>query len=322
MTQPALAGFFSTHTPVANPVQQANKEENKLTQAKSFVDSWFSLLKIISYTTLFFCIFSVLFATLDVYDSDGNVVKNKIEFEAAQFLFTPAIIPVLFILFASAEQFSITQKNQRKNLTGRYSNKDNKGRDIVKKVFDGLVFPSVVTLAVYVCYATSFSLFFSYAGPRCASESLDKNDSLIYLLHKFACMIYNFPFTQLLLSILIAGQTIVLGYYFFKSMPLASRTNAGKFANNTRKGAGRRALALKDTTGRGVSRGVSALGEKAKPGFLSLFGGSKKNVNKSKKVPQNKVIPRNVQPKTSSWTPARRRQSTLSLASPWAGSKS
>lgn len=205
-------------TIIEKNAQAAKKPPNRILPGS--VGKWHTTLKTLCIATFFFSVFSLLFASLTLYSSDGNVIERTLDFDSMTFLLTPCIASLLFLIFGSSTHFSTMRVNSQKNYQGKWVKQTENGGKIIKRVFDNKWVAITVTIVLYLCYITSFSLFFAYGTPRCATESLNNNTEFIYLLHKIACSIYNIGFMKMLLSLLILIQTGMLAFYLYKSMPI------------------------------------------------------------------------------------------------------
>ena len=221
--------------PVGMPqmvVQQNEKRENKpkYSEATGYVSSWVRNIRFLCATTIIFSLFAFLFAGLTIYSSDGETIEPPLDFESRSFVLTPTILPIIFLFFGSVQQFATARYNQERNLSGKLKLQTANGRKVTREVFDSIMYPGIVSIVLFGCYIASFSLFFAYGAPRCPTESLIKNEGWIYLAHKGACHVYNLGFLKLLLAVLIVAQTGLLMFYFYKSMAMDQKRNAGKLA--------------------------------------------------------------------------------------------
>ena len=252
------APIFAMPAGMGVPTQAMAEEAGEAIYSKAtgYVGGWVRNLKLLCITTIIFCVFTFLFAGLTVY-SNGETVEYGLDFESRSFVITPMIIPLVFIFFANVRQFATTRYNRAQNLDGQMVNEGNNGRRVTREVFSSLVYPSIISLVIFVCYITSFSLFFAYGTPRCATESLNENREWYYLLHKGACAVYNWGFLKLLLAGLIVTQTGLLMFYFYKSMPVDRRKQAGSLAE---KMGGKAARAARAVPGAVVGASSAAAG--------------------------------------------------------------
>lgn len=256
---------FST-IPAANvPTEEA--AEPGYIQAQGHVGGWIRVLKFLCITTIIFCAFTFLFAGLTIY-KNGETVESGLDFESRLFLMTPMVIPLAFMFFGDVTQFATMRYNVTTNLNGKLVNESNNGRKVTREVFSGLMYPSIITITLFICYVASFSIFFAYGTPRCVTESVNENKELYYIAHKGACHIYNYEPMKMILAGLILTQTVLLMFYFYKSMPVDRRKQAGSLAEEmggkARKGvsaapgamvgAGRKAGAMADTGRRAIMK--------------------------------------------------------------------
>ncbi len=238
-------------------------------EVSGYVNRWLSSLKFLCITTIIFSLFSLLFAGLTVYTSEGGVVETHLDFESRSFLLTPIIMPIIFLYANYILNIKWSDDdarfNRARNRSGRMVNKKG-GRIVTREVFAGWKFPTVVTIVLFACYIASFSLFFAYGTPRCATESLNNNQGEIYVLHKGACEVYNLGFIKLLLSFLIVAQTVAIMFYFYNSLNMQARNNVTKRAQNLGSASAKK---VRDGAVR-VGQGIRGMRNPKKPAPTSL----------------------------------------------------
>lgn len=143
-----------------------------------------------------------MFAGLTVYNSEGGQVETYLDFDSRLFMLTPIILPILFLL--SAKESGFVSDNGRGGVTRL-----------------------IVTIGLFACYIASFAMFFAFATPRCATESLN-NQGWYVLPVSLVCHIYNLGFVKLLLSLLIVAQTGLIMFYLYNSFENKTRNRVAQ----------------------------------------------------------------------------------------------
>ena len=241
---------------IAQPQQIINiKKENEQNinttiKKESFVGKWFFSLKAICIFTISFSVFGLLFSVLDQYDDIkldpklgkkvGTKIKDGTSLQSLEgntaFLFAlPILLPLFILVFLKAESFAEERSNEGRNRAGEMKKVIN-GKEVTRMVFSNWPWALGVTLATWICFITSFIVFFFYGIPRCKKENQNLNEGLVFSISKSACFLaFRLGIMQFILGLIIVMGSLSLWYLFYSAMPMSKRKKTNNYMDKKMK---------------------------------------------------------------------------------------